>query len=701
MVRLSPPPPVLRLVRAFGRAALLASLLQLVPLPLAAGGELDEPGREIEATLAAFPQEALAALTTLTRRTGDVDPAERRRLAGLQGQALILTGRVAAAREHANHLDAEAQSGRDPLLSAVARLIRSDIQWHAGDAAAAHTLAREAQAALAPGEDAFLGHWAALAAGTTARARGQFQDAVEHLHAALALAERAAEPNRHAAARYQLAVLMLALRQPQSAYEESLEAFRQAVTARNPYLMAKAKMAQSAALEILLRPAEEQAALEDALAIARATGSATTEALALVNLSDLRLRRKDARAAHDVARAALDIARRYNDVSLIATAKANMGFAQIAQGRAEAGKRLADEAVAAYERTGATAEIAELLGEYGQYLENAGDFRAALGLFHRQRKLSEEISLAAHDKSVLELSSRYEAERRRRDTELVDRANELRSAELSNRQLKERLWWLLAFVFAASFAVVAALYRKLRATNRLLARRNRELTSQSTQDPLTALYNRRYFQDFVRLETAVDERHRAEDNPAQGLFLIDLDHFKSVNDRYGHAAGDAVLVALSRRLRQTLREQDMIVRWGGEEFLVFAPDVAASRLDDIALRMMDAVSSEPVMFRGNAIRVTVSIGFAPMPLAPRDARLSWERTLGLVDMALYMAKLHGRNRAFGIKALPRDDPEALAIAERDLEAAWRDGVVDMQILVNGPRPELPSLVASGGMRAAA
>jgi diguanylate cyclase (GGDEF)-like protein len=178
------------------------------------------------------------------------------------------------------------------------------------------------------------------------------------------------------------------------------------------------------------------------------------------------------------------------------------------------------------------------------------------------------------------------------------------------------------------------------------------------------------------------------------------DHFKAVNDRYGHAAGDAVLIALARRLRQTLRDEDMIVRWGGEEFLVFTPAVAATRLDEIAQRMMDAVSSEPVIFRGNAIRVTVSIGFAPMPLPPRNTSLSWERTLALVDMALYMAKLHGRNRAFGLSALLRDDAEALEIAERDLEAAWRDGLVDMQVLVNGPRPELPSIVAPNSARAA-
>jgi diguanylate cyclase (GGDEF)-like protein len=682
-------------------AALMGAALHAVPAHALADGEVANRVRALEARLAAYPQETLAESTALARRAVDLQPDERRLLAGLHGQALIRIGRVASAREAANRLDDEAQSGRDPLLAVVARLIRSDIQWHAGDAAAAHALGREAQALLQGADDPFLAHWAAVTAGMTARARGQFEDAVEQLHAADALAEQAAKANRRAAVRYQLSVLMLALKQPQSAYAESLEAFRQAADARDPYFMAKAKMAQSAALEALQQPAEEHEALEEALTIARTTGSTTAEGLALVNLSDLQLRRRNFPAAHDLARSALEIARLYNDVSLMATAKANMGFALLAQGRVVAGKRLADEAVADYERTGATAEIAELLAEYGQFLEAAGEFRSALGLFHRERKLNEEMAFAAHDKMVLELSSRYETERRQRASELLARDRELASAELSNRQIKERLWWLLAFVFAASFAVVAGLYRKLRITNRLLAKRNRELKSQTTLDPLTALHNRRYFQDFVRLDASVDRRRPAHEDPAQGLFLIDLDHFKAVNDSYGHAAGDAVLVALSRRLRQTLREEDMIVRWGGEEFLVFAPGVAAAGLDDIALRIMDAASSEPVVFRGHAIRVTVSIGFAPMPLPPHHARLSWERTLGLVDMALYMAKLHGRNRAFGIKALLRDDADGLALAEHDLEAAWREGVVDMQVLVNGPRPEMPGIVATGNLRTAA
>ena len=263
----------------------------------------------------------------------------------------------------------------------------------------------------------------------------------------------------------------------------------------------------------------------------------------------------------------------------------------------------------------------------------------------------------------------------------------MKSAELKQRQLTERILWLLAAGLAAMFTVVVVLYRKLRVTNTLLAHKNQALQSLSGIDPLTSLFNRRHFQDFIAAEPlAGDRRRQGMGAEVQGVLLIDLDHFKSINDRYGHATGDAVLVAMSERLRQALREEDMIVRWGGEEFLVFVPAVSIGRLDDIAQRIMDTISSEPVMHRGAALRVTASIGYAPMPLPPHDLPLTWERALALVDKALYMAKLHGRNRAYGVGALHARAPEALDVALGDLEAAWKDGVVDMHVLINGPRP---------------
>jgi len=186
------------------------------------------------------------------------------------------------------------------------------------------------------------------------------------------------------------------------------------------------------------------------------------------------------------------------------------------------------------------------------------------------------------------------------------------------------------------------------------------------------------------------------------LLLIDIDLFKQTNDQYGHVAGDAVLVAVARRLRETLRETDMIVRWGGEEFLVFVPATCAEKLDEIVARVMAAIATEPIDYQGNRIRVTASIGYAPMPLPPENITLPLERAIGLADMALYMAKLHGRNCAYGIRRLRRSDDEAMERIERDLQSAWANGMVEMHLepgpsleaddIADGPRSPSPATV---------
>ena len=322
-----------------------------------------------------------------------------------------------------------------------------------------------------------------------------------------------------------------------------------------------------------------------------------------------------------------------------------------------------------------------MVGEYGHYLEKAGDYRTALTFYHRERKLYEDMAAAAHQRSVLEMQEKYESDKNRREIELLNRQNALNSAELENQALRERVWWLFAAICGIALLVIGVYYRRLRVNNGLLAQKNRELSVRSSRDPLTSLYNRRYFQDFMRDAPARTERRRRGEleRPIHALLLIDIDLFKQTNDRFGHAAGDAVLVVIARRLRDTLRETDMIVRWGGEEFLVFVPSTSADKLDEIAARIMAAVATEPIVYQGNSIRVTASIGYAPMPLPPEDIHLPWERAVSLVDMALYMAKLHGRNCAYGIRKLRRSDDEAMARIERNLESAWANGMVEMHL----------------------
>jgi two-component system cell cycle response regulator len=167
-----------------------------------------------------------------------------------------------------------------------------------------------------------------------------------------------------------------------------------------------------------------------------------------------------------------------------------------------------------------------------------------------------------------------------------------------------------------------------------LQQRNAELEELSRVDSLTGLYNRRH------LEQELTRRH--SDSLRYGyplsLVLFDLDHFKQVNDTYGHSAGDQVLRTFAGRLRRELRAGDVAGRWGGEEFLVILPHTDLEGAFTVAERIRSATAAERVAADDQSIAVTISGGCA---LGPEE---SPEAMVKLADIRLYQAKLSGRNQ---------------------------------------------------------
>ena len=167
-----------------------------------------------------------------------------------------------------------------------------------------------------------------------------------------------------------------------------------------------------------------------------------------------------------------------------------------------------------------------------------------------------------------------------------------------------------------------------------LQRRNADLDRLSRTDALTGLYNRRHLDsELARLHRDA-VRHR---DPLCVL-LLDLDHFKQINDAHGHSAGDDVLRAFADRLRSDLRAGDIAGRWGGEEFLVILPRTDLEGGRAIAERMRSDTAAEPIVSGARSISVTVSVGCALGP------RASIEAVVQVADAGLYEAKAGGRNR---------------------------------------------------------
>ncbi|MEO6801275.1 MAG: diguanylate cyclase [Rhodanobacter sp.] len=205
----------------------------------------------------------------------------------------------------------------------------------------------------------------------------------------------------------------------------------------------------------------------------------------------------------------------------------------------------------------------------------------------------------------------------------------------SMRRQRRRNAWLEEQVERRTGELSRALER-LRVTNLALA-------EESHTDTLTALHNRRYL--MAQLPAMLSGEARL------GVLQIDIDHFKQINDGYGHAVGDSVLRELGRKLAALRRESDITVRWGGEEFLLLLQDVDADGAMVIAERLRREIAARGFEDgRGGVIRLTCSIGFSMHPLANRADKATFDAALELADLAVYRAKHLGRNQSVGLLA---------------------------------------------------
>ncbi len=172
-----------------------------------------------------------------------------------------------------------------------------------------------------------------------------------------------------------------------------------------------------------------------------------------------------------------------------------------------------------------------------------------------------------------------------------------------------------------------------------------EINRQLYYDPLTQCFNRRYFDDIISKNLI----EQSIANKTSYLLVVDIDHFKSFNDTYGHSAGDTVLKELVKNLQSDSRLNDSVVRMGGEEFILTLPPNDNLRVEVVIERILRLVSHSPVVIEDKPRQITISIGFVPIEKATNKTDI--EDLINLADKALYVAKETGRNRAVGVSKL--------------------------------------------------
>lgn len=186
------------------------------------------------------------------------------------------------------------------------------------------------------------------------------------------------------------------------------------------------------------------------------------------------------------------------------------------------------------------------------------------------------------------------------------------------------------------------LQARLRVCNRILTLQDGQIQAQellrfqATHDQLTGVLNRAEIMDTLRRELA----RAARSETPTGLLMLDIDHFKNINDTYGHLAGDAVLKEVTQRITKAVRSYDSVGRYGGEEFVIVMPGCSREQVDQGAERVRSAVDNGPIVINQSIVSVTISIGASVIA----NGSVSDTEMLAAADSALYQAKAIGRNR---------------------------------------------------------
>jgi diguanylate cyclase (GGDEF)-like protein len=623
----------------------------------------------------AQPRQCAAQLAALVAE-GKADTATTIDALLLQGWLLAGVSEIDAAQAVASRLEELARGNAMPLAGAAALLVRARLAEQTGDLRQASTLIDDAVARLAADATPSNRLRFVSAQAHIRNSASRLEDAIRLDHEALKLADALALEWRQAEVRNDLAYSYYQAKQLEQARSLNREAMAIARRDGDPMTLAHVSTVQGIILDAAGDKQGERHSLQDALDYARQAGAKYEESLYLANLADHYLKRADYPTALRYAQQALPLTRELKNLGGETVALANIGLAQIALRDIEAGKRHLRASIDIDERRGSLTGVADSYAEMGQYLEKAGDARGAIEALHQHRALSDQILQRDQQHAILEMQEQFDSDRRARELELLRRDGQIKTEQLLARDLQQRLWWLIALCGVLTVTVVLMLLRRVRQTNRQLASSNALLQVQADIDPLTGLANRRHFRTAMR-------RLAADGKFSGTVFLADLDHFKRINDEHGHATGDAVLVEVARRLRAVLRDEDMVVRWGGEEFLVVVRALGPDAVQALAQRMLDVIGEAPFVHAEHLVRTTVSIGYATFPIEPMLLAVSWERAINLVDTALYLAKAHGRNRAYGVRMLhARDEPQLDAIG-KSLEDAWRAGDVTLTQL-DGP-----------------
>jgi len=380
---------------------------------------------------------------------------------------------------------------------------------------------------------------------------------------------------------------------------------------------------------------------------------------------------------------ALKVGESERNAEIIAVAQKNLGETLVRLGRREQAALYLEQAHQGYLKADVRPKRLELYPVLIENLEALGRTADALRMLHEFKALSDETITVDSNERIARLESAIDLARKEQELAVSEGERLRQEADLvvlqADRQRQRIVAIGLLVVLVALGLIALLLYRQVRfktRANRLLQEKNAEIQQQharmaelnetihqqSRHDALTGLPNRRFLEEHMRAVSAPD----APNSKSTGLLLmIDIDHFKRINDTLGHLAGDQALVHLAGVIARCSQPGDVVVRWGGEEFLWLAHGATLEQAPSLCRRLQDQLRQHPFEHAGQTHPITVSLGFAPRPLWPMDG-CDWTLSLRVADDALYVAKQAGRNRWVGFAP---GEPPALPLGQGAVASA--------------------------------
>jgi len=585
----------------------------------------------------------------------------------LLGRVQVDSGKLRAADQTNEQIAELAAAEADPANLALAILARVNRQLDDNDPAAALTALETLAKRYGDNVDPEFRAGLEMRYGLAWRALGQDDRALQHFQRTLEIVRR--NPGLWSPRELDVLLAMARIYVTAGDAEQALAILRElragrlAVPARSA---AALNLLEGRALIVQHDPGAALSAFEHALELARANGLAGIEANVLTGVANANLKLQRFGQAEAAARAALAAARTSADGVILQMAQAKLGLALFGQGRESEGLDHVDAVLAQLRQSGTKSVLDRLLAEKSLALERAGRYREALVAAREREAISKTLAQADRDKAIRALQEQFRARERTAQIDSLRQQNAVKDVQLHNQGLRQLSMTLGAALVLAGVAFM--LTRRSMRSSAHLSQLNDELAYLSARDPLTGLFNRRSFQGRMRSRTG---EAAARPDAADCFTLLDIDHFKRINDEHGHAAGDLVLVEVGRRLRQATRDSDMVLRWGGEEFLVYSQGVAAEQRGLLVRRMLDAIAATPIVLSdGTALHISATAGAVSLPFAQEageaEAQLEWEQAIALADRALYKGKQAGRNRGYLVAGLRRSGGDALDGLKLDL-----------------------------------